>query len=390
MWDNFDRIAFMNFFIKIIFILSFFTAFLYGETLVQKFRIGLPKSPQNKVGTVISATGDASVDKYDQPDREHLLNGDEINNGDIITQYAGETRLKFVGGASLIMRSGSRLVITKGGIGQAYGDVTYDSGKRTLAIDTYFAKLQGANSNLAVTGKEPGLLNSYSATPDTVAAFKGNVRIRTTEDIDIYTIKYKDTGKVVTARNFILKQGEKAIFDGENVTIIKINQAPMENRKGTRHYLGFYGSEALLSRSAESPVASKKETKLITRIGFTYGIMDGRLDPMYFINFTTDPEMDELSLDYIVPDINAFQEFWFNSTPYIKYTVGIGRTYSDGLYPTHTALGIGVGAFLRKSMNYIFTDINYRHREWRFERSGNDEEWSENELTLDFKYVYRF
>ncbi|MCV6607856.1 MAG: hypothetical protein OIF32_06570 [Campylobacterales bacterium] len=367
---------------------------LQGQELIKKYQLNLTGFPQNRIGTITNTTGDGDILKIKRDSIDYIRKGDSIHAGDIITQNTGQTDIKFVGGASVKMKKESRFVVNKSGIGQLFGNVEYTSGKKNLTVDTDFGRMRGKNNKLDIIAKNNNILNAYLPTQDSVNVLKGKVNIKAPSGIETFKIKYQDSRREIERDNFTLKKGEKAIFDGERVTIINTNKKQkkdtIDNRKGNRHYFGINTSGTFLQRSVEGTTSSKDKSKLVGRVGLTYAFMDGRIDPIYFLSYTTDPEMDEVKLEYIIPNPTKFQTFWLNSTPYMKYTAGIGKTYSDDFFPTHVSLGLGFGAFKKFGFQYLFTDINYKRREWKFDRTGIDEVWQENELSLEFNYIFRF
>ncbi len=164
----------------------------------------------------------------------------------------------------------------------------------------------------------------------------------------------------------------------------------MLETKRYRQFVGFIAGGSYLSREIRTKSYSKKEEKLVGKLGFNYLYMTRRTESMIEASYTTDPLMNEIRLAYIKPFPNKLAAYVFDSTPYTKYTIGIGNTFSDSLSPTHTSLGAGIGLFNKINFYFFFLDINYKKRVWKFDRFGQWENWDENELSIETNLLYRF
>ncbi|MCV6607855.1 MAG: hypothetical protein OIF32_06565 [Campylobacterales bacterium] len=364
--------------------LILFSLSLFSQELIKRYQLSLTGFPQNRIGEITRTDGNGDILKIKRDTIDHIRKGDNIHGGDIITQSSGTTLIRFDTGARILMRENSKLIVNKNGVGTLYGNIEFYSGKKPINIDTDFAKARGRNNILHVNPK------NFEG-DETLFAKKNNTRVSTPKDVREFDIYYENSGKNINAKDFLLKEGELASFNKEKVKISTPNKRKRKvERKGKRHYIGLTGNFSALQKDITRQTSSKEEVKLVGRSGFSYGFFNGRVDPIFLLSFTTDPEMDELKLEYLIPNEKQFQNFWFESTPYLKYSAGIGNTYSTDLMPTHVSLGIGFGGYKKFGLKYFFADINYKRREWKFDRTRIDEVWKEHELSLDLYYIFRF
>lgn len=355
----------------------------------KKYNINMSGFPKNAIGEIVQTDGDADIIRNLGKNIDGVKKGNKILKGDALTQFKGQTTIQFVDGSTLIMREGSKLTFSDEGIGEVYGNVDFKSGNKTSKLNTEYAKIESKNSEINVKAKE----NIYDPKPDSVFAVRSNTLVKVPKGVQEFDIYYENSGKQLNANRFTLKEGELATFDDEKVTIStpgKKKPKPPLERKRERRFLGVILSGAYVARDMQGQTFNKKEQKLVGRIGFNYLYMTRRTEPMSELSYTTDPLMDELRISYIKPVASKFAEYIYDSTPYTKYTLGMGNTFSDSLSPTHTSLGFGGGLFTKINSYFLFVDINYKKRFWKFDRFGEWEKWDENELSLETNLVYRF
>ena len=94
------------------------------------------------------------------------------------------------------------------------------------------------------------------------------------------------------------------------------------------------------------------------------------------MSFSTDSQVDELSLQIGVPLPSLEKWSFWGGTWYTKGMIGIGSTYNSNSQPSHASLGIGAG-YLIQNWRLLFL-------------ADQDEEWSEDEGSFEIGVLYRF
>ncbi|MGP1561549.1 MAG: hypothetical protein ACTTIC_05610 [Helicobacteraceae bacterium] len=349
-------------------------------------------SQTKRVSLITKMNADMSLKRKNGTELEDARLGDVINTDDELTQHYGKSELTLIGGNKINIDGKARLKMEKTGIRWLEGSGNFKLNK-PAKIQTRAGQIVSNKADFNLYEAPVAGPRKYIAKKNSVEVKEGTVGIRAPSGAGSFNVRYANNTKEAKMPRFSLKKGQKAVFDGNNVTIFSSNDEPRSDERDGKFKL-FVGAGVdlvYLNTDYQNYGNLLHDDKLAPRFSGGVAIITRRIKPIYMLFLSTDRILEELRFSYLYPFKDYFESAPFLSTPYAKLNLGIGVTNGRGFEPTHASAGLGLGALKKIGAITAFADINVNYRKWEFGRAPNELQlqWRQLEITLETRFLYR-